>query len=323
MLKNLKLLLLLICIFTGYSQSQDGYLLKEGTIVKCASKQRANELLMTEDDYTKRLSTFDIQSKTMDPSKSRIEDYLLFSVLQSEEWTDSEKKVIEGIVKSVSEKISALGLNLKMPPEIELIKSTMKNEGDADGYTRGEYIVLKDSWLIGKNAQTEGLFTHELFHVISRYNPAMSEKIYNSLGFKKCNEVEYPKEIKDMRITNPDAPFNNYYIKVNYNGKPVDVMLILYAADNYTKGSFFTYLQVGLMVVEGKENTKKPVYKDNEPLILTFMDVKNFFEQVGKNTGYVIHPEEISADHFVMLLNQAKDLPNPELISAMKKIMTD
>ncbi|MCC7158482.1 MAG: hypothetical protein IT281_02975 [Ignavibacteria bacterium] len=323
MLKNLKILILIAFIITAYSGAQDGFLLQEGTTVKPVGKNRGKELLITEDAYTNVLSKFDVQSKTLDPSKTTVKDYLDFAGEQAEDWTSNEKKIIEEVISSVAGKIKTLGLKLSMPAEIELIKSTMKNEGGADGYTRGDYIVLKDSWLSSKSVRLEDLFIHELFHVLSRHNPSMSEKIYNSIGFKKCNEVEYPNEIKDLRISNPDAPLNNFYLTVQYDGKPIDIMLVLYSADKYTNGSFFSYLQVGLMVVEGDENSKKPVYKEGEPLILKFKDVKNFFEQAGKNTGYVIHAEEISADHFVMLLNQTKELPNPELIEAMKKIMTE
>jgi hypothetical protein len=80
----------------------------------------------------------------------------------------------------------------------------------------------------------------------------MSEKIYNTMGFKKCNEVAYPKEIADLRISNPDAPRNDFYITVDYNDQPIDVMLILFASKPYNGGSFFSYLQIGLLAVEGE-----------------------------------------------------------------------
>ncbi len=321
MLKNFRILLLIIYTLTGYLAAQDEYVLQEGTTIKLAGKERAKELLMTEDAYTRVLSKFDVQAKTLDPSKTTVGDYLEFAGAQAEEWTLEEKKTMGEVVSSVAAMIKNLGLMIKMPATIELIKSTMKNEGGAEGYTRGDYIVLSNSRVTAGANGLEDLFIHELFHIISRYDNSVSEKIYNSIGFKKCNEVEYPKEIKDLKITNPDAPFNNFYITLEHNGKPVDIMLVIFSAEKYTNGSFFTYLQIGLMVVEGDENSKKPVYKDGEPLILTFMDVKDFYKQVGKNTGYIIHAEEISADHFVMLLKQTKDLPNPELIDAMKHIL--
>jgi hypothetical protein len=149
----------------------------------------------------------------------------------------------------------------------------------------------------------------------------MSERVYNTIGFRKTNEIAYPKEIADLRISNPDAPFNNFYITVQHEDKPVDVMLVLFAKKPYEGGSFFSYLQIGLLAVEGGDMNKTPVYTDGRPLILKVKEVQNFYEQVGKNTDYILHAEEVSADHFELLLNREKDIPNPELIEAMKNVM--
>jgi hypothetical protein len=133
--------------------------------------------------------------------------------------------------------------------------------------------------------------------------------------------VPYPPEIADRRISNPDAPFNDYYLTVSYEDKPIDVMLILYANRNFEGGNFFSYLQLGMLVVEGDQYDKKAVYRGNKPMILKVKEVKQFFEQIGKNSDYIIHAEELSADHFVMLLNGEKNLPNPELIELMHDAM--
>lgn len=310
--------LLLLFVYKVFSQGE--FQLQEGTVVKLANTERAKELLTTEDEYTAVLSRFDLDSKTQ-KTGATLSDYLNYSAQQSENWSESEVKTIGEVVASVNKKIADLGLNIKMPGTIEVIKSTMANEGGADGYTRGNYIVLKKSMVEKKSGDLENLFIHELFHVLSRNDKTMSEKIYNSLGFKKTNEVAYPKEIADLRISNPDAPLNNYYITVKYKDTPYDVMLILYSESEFKGGSFFFYLKIGMLAVEGSENNKQPVYKDGRPLILSSEKVNNFYEQVGKNTNYIFHAEEMSADHFVMLLNQKKELPNPELIEAMKNVM--
>ena len=229
-----------------------------------------------------------------------------------------EKRIIEN---AKNKKIKELGLKLKMPARIEVISSDMTNEGGANGYTRGNYIVLRNDMIEGTSGSYESTFIHELFHILSRYDPAMSEKVYNIIGFKKCNEVAYPPEIADLRISNPDAPFNNFYITVKHNDKPVDVMLILFSGRQYSGGSFFGYIQIGLMAVEGDESNKKVVYQNGKPLILKFKEVKDFYEQTGRNTDYNFHAEELSADQFVMLVNQESGLPNPEIIDAMKSVM--
>lgn len=318
MLNRFKLLFALLFLSTFiYSQSE--FPLQEGTVVVPVDGERAKELMMTEDDYTKILSKFDLEAKTQRTDTASLGGYLTYAAEQVLMWTDEEKKILGDIVSATAKKIKALGLNLKMPERIEVIKSTMQNEGGAEGYTRGTYIVLKGSRV--KAGGYDDLFIHELFHVLSRYDKEMSGNVYNTLGFKKSNEVAYPKEIADLRISNPDAPFNDYYLTVQHNGKPVDVMLVLFASKEYAGGSFFQYLQIGMLAVEGDDMNKTPVYVDGKPLILKVKEVQNFYEQIGKNTSYIIHAEELSADHFELLLNQDKNIPNPELIEAMKNVM--
>jgi len=98
-------------------------------------------------------------------------------------------------------------------------------------------------------------------------------------------------------------------------------MLILFSGRQYSGGNFFGYIQIGLLAIEGDESNKKVVYQNGKPLILKFKEVKDFYEQTGSNTDYNFHAEELSADHFVLLLNQQQGLPNPEIIEAMKSVM--
>ncbi|HRJ86319.1 MAG TPA: hypothetical protein PK753_11645 [Ignavibacteria bacterium] len=311
-------IVLFLLIFSAvlFAQPYDGFLLQEGTYVVPVDGERAKELLKTEDEYTAILSRFDLMSKTGSKSDTvKLQDYLIKAASTVKKWDESSIQDLKENVEAVSKKIRDLGLKIKMPERIEIILSDMSNEGGAAGYTRSNYIVLPD----GKIAP--GTFIHELFHVFSRYDKQMSEKVYNTIGFKKCNEVPYPTEISDLRISNPDAPFNDFYITVNYNDAPVDVMLILFSGREYTGGSFFGYMQLGLMAVEGESGNKKVIYRDGKPLILKLKEVKGFYEQTGKNTSYNIHAEELSADHFVMLLDKQHGMPNPEIIEAMKQIM--
>lgn len=308
---------LLIFRLAADAQVHEGFLLQEGTYVVPVDGERAKELLMTEDEYTSILSRFDLMSKTGSKSDTvKLSDYLRRAAATVKKWDEESIQDLKENVESVRKKISDLGLKIKMPEKIEIVLSDMSNEGGAAGYTRANYIVLPEGKI------PHSTFIHELFHVFSRYDKEMSEKVYNIIGFKKCNEVQYPPEITDFRISNPDAPYNNFYITVNHNDMPVDVMLILFSGREFTGGSFFGYMQLGLLVVEGDNANKKAVYRDGKPLILKLKEVKGFYEQTGRNTNYNIHAEELSADHFVMLVNQQQGLPNPEIIDAMKVVIT-
>jgi hypothetical protein len=53
-----------------------------------------------------------------------------------------------------------------------------------------------------------------------------------------------------------------------------------------------------------------------DPSKVTLLDVgkiQGFYEQVGRNTDYIIHPEEILADNFEYLLIGKPNLPSPDV----------
>ena len=61
--------------------------------------------------------------------------------------------------------------------------------------------------------------------------------------------------------------------------------------------------------------------KDHKPQLLSIKDVGQFFEQIGRNTGYIIHPEEILAENFALLLSGSSELETPELIQKIKRLL--
>ena len=59
--------------------------------------------------------------------------------------------------------------------------------------------------------------------------------------------------------------------------------------------------------------------RDGQPHLLDAEKTASYHEQIGKNTRYIIHPDEILADNFVHLVNQTKDLPSPKIVASMRK----
>ena len=46
-------------------------------------------------------------------------------------------------------------------------------------------------------------------------------------------------------------------------------------------------------------------------LLLKPDDVPDYFAKIGRNTGYIIHPEEVLAENFVLLVRGKSDVPTP------------
>jgi hypothetical protein len=58
-----------------------------------------------------------------------------------------------------------------------------------------------------------------------------------------------------------------------------------------------------------------------QPVLVSPEEISGFFEQVGRNTKYVIHPEEILADNFALLILDEHNVPSPEILQKMRIIL--
>jgi hypothetical protein len=54
-----------------------------------------------------------------------------------------------------------------------------------------------------------------------------------------------------------------------------------------------------------------------DPILLDPKQTPSFHQQIGSNTKYILHPDEILADNFMHLMMQKPDLPNPEIVNEM------
>lgn len=285
----------------------------ENTKIIFASIEDAKTLMGTSDEYTQRLSPFEIKAKTHTTLSEDESDYLRHAAFQAKGWTTTEFDEMKTTILSAESEINALGLNLDLPAEIIIVKSSMEEEGGALGYTRSNFIVLK-------SVVNEYVFLHELFHIYSRANPEKRDELYKTINFEKCNRIDLPPAIKDMEITNPDAPLYEHFLTVEINGEQKDVVFIIYSETPYSGGSFFNYMQQKLMLVEGDNNNKSPVLVNDQPILKDFSEASNLDELVGTNTDYNLHPEEILADHFAFLII-GQNVPDKSFLDAMEQIL--
>ena len=285
--------------------------------VKFASIAKANELLTQEDNFTEGWSQFDIDSR-MHKVNSTKEELFDFITQQTREWTIEEQNLIVSIFKDVDKQIEEQGFNIDFPDEILFVKTTTKEEGGALGYTRASYVVLQDDILAKDRDRLTKTVVHELFHILSRNDPEFRKEMYEIIGFQLMEEVAYPRNLKPYRITNPDAPQVDSYISLKVGDEEKDCMMILYSNEDYSGGDFFKYLNVGFLSLTG-DRVKAIEYKDDKPVIYSRKEVTGFFAQVGKNTKYIIHPEEILAENFAFAILNTPELPNPEIVNEIKK----
>jgi len=292
------------------------------TQLTAASAEQGRTVLTTPDDFLRSLSPFDRSARLRTNGPVSHEQFTNFVAQQAVEWTDRERSLLGDVALIVSNRLA--GWNLPLPEFIPVIKTTGLEEGDA-AYTRGTAIVMPASDLTKPAAELEHVFLHELFHVLSRRNPKLRDAFYSQIGFQPCGPVALRPDYAARKLTNPDAPIIEHQLKGRVGEREVHVMPVLFSREaTYRAGDtrpFFAYLEFRLMEVEQGANGWQPVIRDGGPAFHQPADVGNFFEQIGRNTGYIIHPEEVLADNFVLLLQGKQDVPNPEILTRMAETL--
>lgn len=237
---------------------------------------------------------------------------------QARDWSKEDKQRMQEAADSLNSHIKALNLSLTLPQEIRILKTTMAEEGGAGGYTRMDYIVVEEQIARMKPQQASYLLAHELFHVLTRNNPDFREKMYKLIGFNIVpEEFEVPADLRDVVITNPDVNRFDSYARFRIKDEERPCAMLIYANKPYEGGSFFNYLTIGLMPLKDG----KAEQKDGKTVIYGIKDAENFFEQVGRNTNYIINPEEILAENFAFLLTRKPVTGTPELIEKMRQAL--
>ncbi len=294
------------------------------TTLSFATVEEGKRVLTSRDDYVERMSAFDRAARLKTDRVVSEREYLEFVGKTVVAWEEAEKEKVYLAMEGVEEGLKKMAL--PFPKTIWLIKTTGQEEGNA-AYTRANAIVFPEKFLEGGAPWVQRVLCHELFHLLSRANQELREKCYAAIGFEKCDELEFPEELAGRKLTNPDAPRNEHCLKVKIDGEEQWVIPILFSKeekyDPEKGGEFFRYLQFKLVVVErAEEGMSVEVVREGEKAkLLDAGEVTGFLEQVGENTTYLIHPEEILADNFVLLVTGKRDVPSPEVVEKLGKIL--
>jgi hypothetical protein len=205
-----------------------------------------------------------------------------------------------------------------------------KTSGDEDAgaaYTRQNAIFFPQGMLGMRGAALERLVAHELFHVATRANPKLADPLYAVIGFHRC-AVVLPAVLAARRITNPDAPKDEHCIEVTAGERKAWALPLLVSVVAKealaTSGPFLHNVTTVLLLVDRKgAGPAVPLQGADGPLVAGIDEVSGFFEQVGRNTRYIIHPEEIVADNFALLAMGAQKAPSPEILKGVERVLAE
>jgi hypothetical protein len=292
----------------------------EATEFKFASVEQGRALLLGEDAWFAGLGSAEIAirmgSPVPDKTADDLRDFYSEGILA---WTEQEIGSQKAVIAGQGEMLARWGHLL--PGTVWFVKMSGRVEGGMP-HTRGNAIFLPEP---GGEAST-GLFLHELFHVLSRAQASRHDALYDIVGFKPC-KLEETDWMMRRRLSNPDVPRGAWYLDVegpdvegpDVEGRDADaVMPWLHAAhdafDEGVHGGFGGHFGFGLLSVIVSEGKCGPRQSETGvPVILSPGDVPGFAAAIGRNTGYIIHPEEVLADNFIFLVTGRTELPNPEI----------
>ena len=282
-----------------------------------ADKETAIEMYLSNHEYFDGFSTYDLQYK-LQSKTATIEQLKEFGATQMNEFTDAEKVAIDQTMAEIEQEIKTAGYHLLKIDDIVYIKSTQKEENDSGAYTHGSQIYLGDyvlNSLTSDDPQTKlygkSILYHEIFHCLTRSNPDFRADMYKLIHFTvQEDDFAIPKSVKDISISNPDVEHHNSYATFEINGKSIDCFTVLIATKPFEKegDSFFTCMMTALVPIDGSDTYYTP------------NDATNFWDIFGKNTSYVIDPEECMADNFSYALAYGMNdmnYENPEIIQGI------
>lgn len=247
----------------------------------------------------KRLSSNQIQNL------AQFKNFLLQSVV---EFTEEEISLILEMVKNVQQLI-----DLEFPDFIPKLWKFIKTSGAEEGgafYTRNDNIVLPAKRLreiLEKDiSKLNRAIIHETFHVYSRLNRSKRLRLYKTIGFREVGHIRLGNYLTERRITNPDAPSYNYLIQVKAQDRTIEVVPIVFSPlktlPKKNNRNFFDNVKLGLFEVYKMNSDYEILNGDKKPTLISPTEVYGYYERFGQNTSYIIHPEEILADNFVLLI---------------------
>jgi hypothetical protein len=293
------------------------------TAVHFASVSEGQNVLTTKDEFVRHLSPFDRASRMKTNKPVSEDEYLAFVGRNVVEWTAEEMRAVEAALKEIQSRFGEL--SPAFPATIQMIKTTGAEEGNA-AYTRGTAIILPKGELGKSQDELVKLICHELFHVLSRHDSELRAALYGMIGFERCDDLEFPPELAARKITNPDGPRNDHFIRLEIDGQKCGAIPVLFSkTETYNVargGEFFEYLDFQFLIVEVELSPRpKVVYDGSKPKLVGPQAVSGFLERVGKNTQYLIHPDEILAENFALLILSPQNVPSPEVLQKMKTVL--
>lgn len=287
-----------------------------------ATRAQAAGVLSADDDFTRSLSVFDRAVRMQRAKAPSAAEVRAFLGEQARDWSSEEAAKLRRAVSHLAPKLRPFARWL--PKQVLLVKSTGAVE-DGAAHTRAAAIVLPEPSLQLGDFNFENQLVHELFHVLTRAHPEMRDELYALIGFSPCPGFSIPTEMRDGAITNPDAPLPEHAIHAKSGEREILVVPVLQANppvyDPDGRKGLFEHLKLRFVVAERSAAGCRAVLLGGRAQAFDLNALSGVLEQVGKNTPYVIHPEEILAENFTLVVSGETRMPTPEIPRKLRETL--
>lgn len=311
---------IVVCLVTGSAWAQTDRVeqLSDTSLVRFASVEEGMRLISARDAFIDQLGDLEMQIRLGSQEPVDRSEYLQSVSRGVIAWQGEEVEQVSQAIRDLRRRFGAYAL--PFPAEIQLIRVKAEVEANAP-HCRGSSIVLPDSFF-GKPSGMVQTLAHELFHVLSSHNLGLRDELYALIGFERCGEIRLPAALMERRLTNPDAPANHHYITLKQDGQTIYATPVIFCkTGTYREGGLFQNLEFKLMILESSGGSMRPKLVDDQPQLVSPGETPDYLRQIGRNTGYIIHPEETLADNFWMLVLEASDVPDPWVIRRMREVL--
>ncbi len=292
------------------------------TIARFASADESRLRLSSSDDFVAAMGAYDRSARTGRRGRVTESEFLAFAAGQALDWSASDVSQLSASIARISAQLKPL--QLQLPKEVWFVKTTGREEAET-AYTRGNAIVIPRWYMEVAVDELERILIHELFHIISRHAPARRTALYAIVGYRDCGPLKWPADLAARRITNPDAPETRYCITLQRGGAPLTFYPVLFAQEDVfdpaLPGTFLERLLFKLLAVMGTGNDWMAGRAGAALVLLDAASVPEYFSAIGLNTRYIIHPEEILADNFVLLVCGERKVRTPRIPDELQRVL--
>ncbi len=228
-------------------------------------------------------------------------------------WTPQERTRLEASIARVAPLLAPY--ESLLPPRGLMIATTDRVDAGF-AHTRGADIIMGAA-LPTEDERLDHVVIHEVFHVLSRRNPARRDAIYAAVGFVPCTQITLPDNVRNRILTNPDAPAINHVLPVGDSDVGVvttPVIAVTSTTFDPARPSMAQYFSVEFATLR---RDAAGVCAPAEPVELGLIQAA-MQRRAGRNTGYIIHPEEIAANNFAQMLLGRSDAPDPQIYERLR-----